>query len=89
MSGINLYATVLVLGLIQYFHWAQLPGDLSYFGHRWVLITAGVLYAVQFIADKIPAVDSVLDLIHTFICIPARAILAAAAAAVAHLDPKI
>jgi uncharacterized membrane protein len=87
LSGINLYGTVLVLGLIQYLHWTQLPGDLSYFGHPWVLITAGVLCAVQFIADKIPAVDSVWDLIHTFIRIPAGAILAAAA--VAHLDPRI
>lgn len=87
LSGINLYATVLVLGLVQHFHWAQLPGDLSYLGHPWVLITAGVLYAVEFIADKIPAVDSVWDVIHTFIRIPAGAVLAAAA--VAHLDPKI
>jgi len=87
LSGINLYGTVLVLGLIQRFHWAQLPGDLSYLAHPWVLITAGVLCAVQFVADKIPAVDSVWDLIHTFIRIPAGAILAAAA--VGHLDPKI
>ena len=49
--------------------------------------TAGVLFALQFVADKIPAVDSVWDLIHTFIRIPAGAILAAAA--VGHLDPKI
>jgi hypothetical protein len=87
LAGINLYATVLVLGLVQYFHWAQLPGTLSYLGHPWVVITAGALYVVQFIADKIPVVDSAWDLVHTFIRIPAGAILAVAA--VGHLDPKI
>ncbi len=87
LSGINLYATVLTLGLLQRFHMARLPGDLSYLGHTWVLVAAGVLYAVQFVADKIPAVDSVWDLVHTFIRVPAGAILAAGA--FAHFDPKI
>jgi hypothetical protein len=87
LSGINLYATVLTLGLLQRFHLANLPGDLGYLAHTWVLILAGALFAVQFIADKIPAVDSVWDVIHTFIRIPAGAILAAAA--FAHLDPGV
>ena len=79
LSGINLYATVLTLGLLQRFFDVQLPGDLAYVGHTWVLIAAGVLFAVQFIADKIPAVDSVWDMIHTFIRVPAGAVLAATA----------
>ncbi len=87
LSGINLYMTVLSLGLLQRFHLASLPGDLSYLAHTWVLIVAGALTAVQFIADKIPAVDSVWDVIHTFIRIPAGAIMAAAA--FAHLDPSV
>ena len=87
LSGINLYATVLTLGLLQHFHLAHLPGDLEYLGHPWVLITAGALYALQFIADKIPAVDSVWDMIHTFIRVPAGAILAATA--FAHFDPQV
>lgn len=87
LSGINLYATVLTLGLLERFHMAQLPGDLSYLGHTWVLAAAGTLYAVQFVADKIPAVDSAWDLVHTFIRVPAGAILAAGA--FAHFDPKI
>ena len=87
LSGINLYATVLTLGLLQRFHLASLPGDLSYLAHTWILIVAGGLFAVQFIADKIPAVDSIWDLIHTFIRIPAGAIMAAAA--FAHLDPGV
>ncbi len=87
LSGINLYATVLTLGLLERFHVAQLPGDLGYLGHTWVLAASGLLYAVQFIADKIPAVDSVWDVVHTFIRVPAGAILAATA--FAHFDPKI
>ncbi len=87
LSGINLYVTVLTLGLLQRFHVAHLPGDLSYLSHTWVLVVAGVMYAMQFVADKIPAVDSVWDMIHTFIRIPAGAILAATA--FAHFDPSI
>jgi hypothetical protein len=87
LSGINLYATVLTLGLLQRFHLASLPGDLGYLAHTWILILSGALFAVQFFADKIPAVDSVWDVIHTFIRIPAGAILAAAA--FAHLDPGV
>jgi hypothetical protein len=87
LSGINLYATVLTLGLLQRFHFAHLPGDLAYLGHTWVLVVSGALYGIQFIADKIPAVDSVWDMIHTFIRVPAGAILAASA--FANFDPSI
>ena len=87
LSGINLYATVLTLGLLQRFHVAHLPGDLEYLGHTWVLIAAGILYAVQFAADKIPVVDSVWDMVHTFIRIPAGAVLAATA--FADFNPQI
>src|SRR5689334_4244431 len=87
LSGINLYATVLTLGLLQRFEFAHLPGDLSYLGHTWVLMVAGALYAIEFIADKIPAVDSVWDMIHTFIRVPAGAVLAAVA--FAHFDPDV
>jgi hypothetical protein len=87
LSGINLYATVLALGLLQRFHVAHLPGDLSYLSHTWVLIAAGALYAIEFVADKVPAVDSAWDMLHTFIRVPAGAILAATA--FAHFDPSI
>ncbi len=87
LSGINLYVTVLTLGLLQRFQLAHLPGDLSYLGHTWVLAVAGIMYALQFIADKIPAVDSVWDIVHTFIRVPAGAILAATA--FAHFDPTV
>ena len=87
LSGINLYATVLVLGLMQRFHLAQLPGDLQYLAHTWILIAAGALYSAQFIADKVPAVDSAWDIVHTFVRVPAGAVLAAAS--FAHFDPKV
>ncbi|MBV9081394.1 MAG: DUF4126 domain-containing protein [Acidobacteriaceae bacterium] len=87
LSGINLYATVLVLGLLQRFHLAQLPGDLQYLAHGWVIALAATLYVIQFIADKIPVVDSVWDAVHTFIRIPAGAALAASA--FAHFDPQV
>ncbi len=87
LSGINLYATVLTLGLLQRFHWAHLPGDLEILSHTWILTAAGILFTLQFVADKVPAVDSIWDAIHTFIRVPAGAILAATA--FAHFDPKI
>src|SRR5579875_2374855 len=87
LSGINLYATVLTLGLLQRFHLVQLPGDLGYLSHEWVLGCAAALYLIQFIADKIPVVDSVWDVIHTFVRVPAGAVLAASA--FAHFDPIV
>ncbi|MEP7271649.1 MAG: DUF4126 domain-containing protein [Acidobacteriota bacterium] len=87
MSGVNLYATVVTLGLLQRFGLATLPGDLGMVGNWWVIGFAGGLYLVEFIADKIPAVDSVWDAIHTFIRVPAGAILAATA--FADFDPSV
>jgi hypothetical protein len=87
LSGINLYATVATLGLLQRFHFVQLPGDLGYLSHPWVLSAAIGLYLIEFVADKVPAVDSVWDVVHTFIRVPAGAILAASA--FAHFDPTV
>src|SRR5262245_38094667 len=87
LSGINLYATVLTLGVLQRFHLVKLPGELDMLGEWWVLGLAGGMYAVEFIADKIPALDSAWDAIHTFIRVPAGAILAATA--FADFDPSI
>jgi uncharacterized protein DUF4126 len=79
VSGINLYACVATLGLLSRFANLQLPGELQVLTSWWVIAVASVLYAVEFIADKIPIVDSTWDVIHTFIRIPAGAVLAAAA----------
>jgi hypothetical protein len=79
LSGVKLYASVLTLGLLQRFEFAHLPGDLRILGEWWVIAVAGLLFLVEFVADKIPAVDSAWDAIHTFIRVPAGAVLAAAA----------
>jgi hypothetical protein len=87
LSGINLYAAVFTMGLLQRFNLVQLPGDLGGLSATWIIALSGVLYLIEFIADKIPAVDSAWDAIHTFIRIPAGAILAASA--FAHFDPTV
>ena len=78
-SGINLYATVTVLGVLQKFGLAKLPGGLDVLDNWWIIGVAGFLYAIEFFADKIPYVDSVWDVVHTFIRVPAGAIVAYAA----------
>jgi CBS domain containing-hemolysin-like protein len=78
-SGINLYATVTVLGLLQKFGATKLPGGLDVLDNWWIIGAAGFLYAIEFFADKIPYVDSVWDVVHTFIRVPAGAIVAYAA----------
>ena len=78
VSGINLYASVATLGLLGRFAHLQLPGDLSLLTGWWVIGVALALYLIEFIADKIPVVDSAWDAIHTFIRVPAGAALAAA-----------
>src|SRR5919106_4947646 len=79
VSGINLYATVATLGLLGRFAQLQLPGELQVLTNWWVIGVAIVLYLIEFFADKIPIVDSTWDVIHTFIRIPAGAVLAASA----------
>ena len=78
-SGINLYATVTVLGLLQKFAFTKLPGGLDVLDNWWIIGIAGGLYLVEFVADKVPYVDSIWDVIHTFIRVPACAIMAYAA----------
>jgi uncharacterized membrane protein len=86
-SGLNLYATVLTLGLMQRYGWLGLPPEWSLLSHTWVLALAAVLFVIEFIADKVPYLDSAWDALHTFIRIPAGAILMAAA--VADVDPPL
>lgn len=79
-SGINLYATVAVLGLLQHYGLvSRLPGGLEGLDNWWVIGIALGLYAVEFVADKIPYVDTVWDAVHTFIRVPAGAVIALAA----------
>jgi Domain of unknown function (DUF4126) len=82
-SGLNLYATIATLGLLQRFHVIHLPEQLQVLAHPWVLGIAIGLYVVEFLADKIPFVDTVWDAIHTVIRPPAAALLAYGAAGAA------
>jgi hypothetical protein len=78
-SGINLYATVAVLGLLEHYRLVRLPGGLHVLDN-WLIIGVAVgLYCVEFFADKVPYVDTVWDAVHTFIRVPAGAVLAYAA----------
>ena len=79
-SGLNLYATVATLGLLQRFGAIHLPASLEGLEHPWVIGVAGALYLAEFVADKIQYVDTIWDLIHTFIRPPAAAVLAYTAA---------
>jgi hypothetical protein len=79
VSGINLYASVATLGLLGRFADLQLPGELQMLTSWWVIGVALALYAIEFVADKVPYVDSTWDVIHTFIRVPAGAVLAASA----------
>jgi hypothetical protein len=80
-AGINLYATVATLGLLERFGVVALPPPLQPLAHPIVIGVALFFYAVEFFADKIPYVDTVWDTFHTFIRPPAAAILAYAAVA--------
>ena len=79
VSGINLYASVATLGLLGRFANLHLPGELEVLTSWWVIGVALALYVVEFVADKVPYVDSTWDVVHTFIRVPAGAILAATA----------
>lgn len=87
LSGVKLYGSVLTLGVLQRFGLAHLPGDLRILGEWWVIAVAGLLFLVEFVADKIPAVDSAWDAVHTFIRVPVGAVLAAAA--FGHFDSRV
>ncbi len=75
-SGLNLYATVAALGLLQRFGIIHLPESLRVLSNPWVLCVAIGLYVVEFFADKVPYVDTGWDVVHTFIRPPAAALLA-------------
>lgn len=78
-SGINLYAAVFMLGWMANAGNITLPTDLLILADPMVMIAAGFMYCVEFFADKVPGVDTGWDGLHTFIRIPAGAILAAGA----------
>jgi len=86
-SGINLYLAVLMLGLLEMTGNISLPPDLQILSNPMVIGAAGLMYLVEFFADKTPGVDTGWDVIHTFIRIPAGALLAASA--VGDVNPAV
>lgn len=78
-SGLRLYAVVFFTGLLGKLGYFVLPGDLQVLAHPAVIAVTGVLFFVEFLADKVPGFDSLWDALHTFIRIPAGAVLAAGA----------
>lgn len=66
-AGINLYATIAILGLASRFGWVSLPPQYEVFNNTWIIGGAIALYLVEFVADKIPWVDSVWDAVHSVV----------------------
>ncbi len=75
-AGLNVYATLLTLGLLAHAHWIELPAGLDLLTHWWVIGISGFMFAIEFVADKIPAFDMVWNGVHTFIRVPVAALLA-------------
>lgn len=86
-SGINLYAALLTVGVLANTGNISLPPDLQILTNPIVLVAAGIMYCIEFFADKMPGVDTGWDAIHTFVRIPAGAMLAAGA--IGDLNPAI
>ena len=78
-SGIRLYFVVCAMGLLGYFDYIELPAGLKVLEHPWVMGTAGFMLAMEFLVDKVPGLDTLWDAVHTFVRIPAGALLAAGA----------
>jgi hypothetical protein len=76
-SGIRLYAVLFIVGGLGFLDVVKLPGGLELLSHPWVLAASAFMFLTEFFADKIPGVDTVWDVVHTFIRIPAGAALAA------------
>jgi hypothetical protein len=84
-AGVNLYATVVILGFAARYEWVDLPPQYRVFDNNWIIGAAIVLYVVEFFADKIPWVDSVWDAIHTIIRPAGGALIAVAS--IGHAPP--
>src|SRR4029450_12477001 len=77
-AGVNLYATVAILGLASRYHWVQLPAQFKVFDNPWIIGAAFALYLIEFVADKVPWVDSIWDSVHTLIRPVGGAVIAVA-----------
>jgi hypothetical protein len=78
-SGIRLYLVICAVGLAGHLGYVELPAGLKVLQHPWVIGSAGFMLVMEFLVDKVPVIDSAWDAFHTFIRIPAGALLAAGA----------
>ena len=76
-SGLRLYAVVFITGAAGYLGWIPLPEGLKILQHPVVMVASFAMFAIEFVADKVPGLDTLWDTVHTFIRIPAGAALAA------------
>jgi Domain of unknown function (DUF4126) len=86
-AGLNLYATVAILGLASRFDWVALPPQFKVFDNDIVITAAIVMYVIEFFADKIPWVDSIWDAVHTVIRPVGGALIAVAT--LGHANPTV
>ena len=78
-AGLNVYATVLSLGVMARMHWVALPSGLESLQDTWIIVASAILFAGEFVADKIPGFDVIWNALHTFVRIPLAALMAYAA----------
>lgn len=75
-AGLNIYATVLTLGILARTQWVALPPGLDSLGHTWILVVCGIMFAMEFVADKIPGFDMIWNGLHTVVRVPIAALVA-------------
>jgi len=85
-AGLNVYATIATLGLLAHANLLELPSGLHLLSSWWVIGAAGMMFAIEFFADKVPALDLFWNALHTFVRIPVAALIAYGATA--HLSPE-
>jgi hypothetical protein len=86
-AGLNIYATVLTLGILARTQWVALPPGLDSLGHTWVLVTCAIMFAIEFVADKIPGFDMIWNALHTVVRVPIAGLVAYHASA--QLSPQM
>jgi hypothetical protein len=75
-AGLNIYATVLTLGILARTQWVALPPGLDSLGHTWVIAVCAIMFGIEFIADKIPGFDLIWNALHTIVRVPIAAVVA-------------
>ncbi len=86
-AGLNIYATVLTLGILARTQWVQLPPGLDSLGNTWVLVACAIMFTIEFVVDKIPALDMAWNVLHTVVRVPIAGLVAYNASS--HLSPQM